>query len=215
MEYKVYYNYNKTQYSYNELYQLNQSNKEQFKKTCKEKCVCNKDYCYTIEDFDAFVVYPVHDESLRDNEEYLENLKKQRLIITTFYEKDTETPDILNNTYIEERCNNDNECFSKKCKNKVCISDINYPIYECGAEGCGKSLNQYCNKGECINYLDCHPNLNICKDNLQYFDLLGSEFNEFLIYFCLILIFIIFILILCCIYIKKCCCSNKKKYIKY
>jgi hypothetical protein len=165
MELDLYNSYNKTQYSYNEIYQLNQSNKEQFKKICNELCICNKDNCFSMEWIGSRVVYPVFDESLRYDEEFLENLKKQRLIITTFYEKDTENPDIFNNTYIEERCNNDNECFSKKCKNKVCISDINYPIYECGAEGCGKSLNQYCNKGECINYLDCHPNLNILENN--------------------------------------------------
>jgi len=117
MEYDEYFYYNKTQYSYNELYQLNQSNKEQFKNICNEKCICNKENCYTIEDFDAFVVYPVHNESLRDNEEYLENLKKQKLIVTTYYEKEIENPNNIHGLYIEEKCNYDTECFSKKCKN--------------------------------------------------------------------------------------------------
>ncbi|ORY29835.1 hypothetical protein LY90DRAFT_673893 [Neocallimastix californiae] len=171
MELDSHYYYNKTQYSYNELYQINQSNKEQFKKICNEFCICNKEYCYKVEELGARVVYPVHDESVRDDEELWENLKKQRLILTTFYEKDIEKPDIINNTYVEEICDYDTECFSKKCKNKVCISDINYPIYYCQLDGCGKGLNEYCNEGECAIYLDCHPDLNICKDNLKYFDL--------------------------------------------
>ncbi|KAG4108873.1 hypothetical protein H8356DRAFT_1268021 [Neocallimastix lanati (nom. inval.)] len=167
MQYPLYEYYNKTQYSYNDLYQLNQSNKELFNKICNQKCICNKDYCYTIEENDARVVFPIHDESLRDNEEFLENLKKQRLIITTFYEKDIENPDIINSTYIEERCDYDSQCFSNKCKNRLCISDENFPIYECKLDGCGKRLNEYCKEGECIYYLDCHPDLNICKNDLK------------------------------------------------